>query len=146
MTYVDLNPVRAKICGSLEDSAHTSARKSLDAIEQDRDQAEQPLAPMLGVRGFGVVAMKQCDHLVLVDHTARQIRRAWMRWCRGRRMRRSDHPGKRGLVTGPLPAALAGIGCSSAKPDIDSFAGSLAYGGGLHELVPFTPTTWVRTC
>jgi REP element-mobilizing transposase RayT len=92
MTYVDLNPVRAKICDSLEDSAHTSARKRLDTIEKDRRQAEQPLAPVLGLRGFGVLTIRQRDYLELVDHTGRHI-----------------HPGKRGAISGPPPAALTSI-------------------------------------
>ena len=79
MAYVDLNPVRAKICESLEDSAHTSARTRLAAIEKDQRQADQPLAPVLGLRGFGVLMLQQRDYLELVDHTGRQIRRAWMR-------------------------------------------------------------------
>ena len=98
MAYVDLNPVRAKICDSLDDSAHTSARARLGTIEKDRHQADQPLAPVLGLRGFGVLAMKQCDYLELVDHTGRQI-----------------HPGKRGAISGPPPAALARIGYSSDR-------------------------------
>ncbi len=92
MTYVNLNPVRAKICDSLEDSAHTSARKRLDAIEKDRRQADQPLAPVLGLRGFGVLTIRQRDYLELVDHTGRHI-----------------HPGKRGAISGPPPAALTSI-------------------------------------
>ena len=76
---VDLNPVRAKICDSLEDSAHTSARTRLEAIEKDQRQADQPLAPVLGLRGFGVLMLQLRDYLELVDHTGRQIRRAWMR-------------------------------------------------------------------
>jgi len=93
MAYIDLNPVRAKICDSLEESAHTSARARLNAIEQDRQQIDQHFAPVLGERGFGVLALKQGDYLELVDHTGRQI-----------------HAGKRGAITGPPPAALARIG------------------------------------
>jgi hypothetical protein len=93
MAYVDLNPVRAGICDSLEDSAHTSARARLDVIDKDRRQIDQPLAPILGVRGFGVLMLKQRDYLELVDHTGRQI-----------------HPGKRGAISGSPPAALARIG------------------------------------
>jgi REP element-mobilizing transposase RayT len=96
MAYVDLNPVRAGICERLEDSAHTSARARLDVIEKDRHQIDQPLAPVLGVRGFGVLMLKQRDYLELVDHTGRQI-----------------HRGKRGAVTGPPPAALTRIGYSA---------------------------------
>ena len=93
MAYVDLNPVRARICDSLEDSAHTSAKARLDSIEKDQRQLDQPLAPVLGKRGFGVLALKQRDYLKLVDHTGRQI-----------------HAGKRGVITGPPPAALTRIG------------------------------------
>lgn len=63
MTYVDLNPVRARICYSLADSAHTSARTRLDLIAKDRVQVEQSLAPVLCVRGFGVLKLKQGDYL-----------------------------------------------------------------------------------
>ena len=93
MAYVDLNPVRARICDSLEDSAHTSAKARLDSIEKDQRQVDQPLSPVLGLRGFGVLAIKQRDYLELVDHTGRQI-----------------HAGKRGVITGPPPAALTRIG------------------------------------
>jgi REP element-mobilizing transposase RayT len=93
MAYVDLNPVRAGICDRLEDSVHTSARARLDVIEKDRHQIDRPLAPVFGLHGFGVLSLKQRDYLELVDHTGRQI-----------------HPGKRGAVTGPPPAALARIG------------------------------------
>ncbi len=35
MAYVDLNPVRARICDTLEASLHTSARARLAEIEQE---------------------------------------------------------------------------------------------------------------
>jgi len=98
MTYVDLNPVRAKICDSLEDSVHTSARARLRKIDQDPGQGVTPLAPVLGLRGFSVLTLRQRDYLELADHTGRRI-----------------HPGKHGVVTGPPPAALAGIGCSADR-------------------------------
>ena len=90
MTYVDLNPVRAGICDSLEDSAHTSARLRLDAIAHDCQKAGTPLAPILGLRGFGVMSIRQSDYLELVNHTGRQI-----------------HPGKRGVISGPPPIAMS---------------------------------------
>lgn len=93
MAHVDLNPVRARICDSFEDSAHTSARARLDSIEKKPCQVDQPLAPVLGERGFGVLALKQRDYLELVDHTGRQI-----------------HAGKRGAISDPPPAALTRIG------------------------------------
>ena len=98
MTYVDLNPVRAKICDNLEESAHTSARTRLRNIDQDPGPAARQLVPVLGLRGFSVLAIRQRDYLELVDHTGRQI-----------------HPGKRGVVAGAPPAALAGIGCSADR-------------------------------
>ena len=73
MTYVDLNPIRAQICDSIDDSLHTSARARLDTIEKDRTRADQPLAPVLGVPGLCVLAMSQRDYLDLVDHTGRRI-------------------------------------------------------------------------
>ena len=96
MTYVDLNLVRAKICDTLEDSVHTSARTRLRNVDQDPGQGASQLAPVLGLRGFAVFAIRQRDYLELVDHTGRQI-----------------NPGKRGVITGPSPAALASIGCSA---------------------------------
>jgi REP element-mobilizing transposase RayT len=98
MAYVDLNPIRAGICDNLDDSLHTSARARLGAIEKDLVRADQPLAPVLGNRGARVLAMSQRDYLDLVDHTGRQI-----------------HPGKRGKITGPPPAALARLGHSADR-------------------------------
>ena len=59
--------------------------------------------------------LQQRDYLELVDHTGRQIRRAWMRECRGRAMRMSGHPGKRGVVNGPPPVALACMGYTADR-------------------------------
>ena len=93
MAYVDLNPVRAKICNSLEDSKHTSARERLSEIEKESAAADRPLAPMAGVRGLSVLRMSQAEYLSLIDYTGRQIR--------------AD---KRGLIEGPVPAALVRMG------------------------------------
>jgi len=66
----DLNPVRAKICDSLEASEHTSARARIDVISKNRQEAECALGPVLGLSGFGVQKMSQAEYLELVDHTA----------------------------------------------------------------------------
>ena len=97
MAYVDLNPVRAKLCDTLEASAHTSARQRLARIEEEPSATEQPLAPIVGFRGFGVLHLNQIEYLQLVEHTGRQIR--------------AD---KRGAIDGPAPAALRRMGC---RPD-----------------------------
>jgi REP element-mobilizing transposase RayT len=93
MAYVDLNPVRAKICDTLEASAHTSARQRLSEIEQEPAAADRPLAPMAGIRGMCVLRMTQAEYLSLLDYTGRQIR-----------------TNKRGTIEGPVPAALARLG------------------------------------
>ena len=43
------------------------------------------------------------------------LRRTQMCWCRERRMRMSGHPGKRGVVNGPPPAALARMGYTADR-------------------------------
>ena len=93
MAYVDLNPVRAKTCDTLEASAHTSARQRLTEIEQESAAGGLPLAPLAGIRGLSVLRMTQVEYLSLVDYTGRQIR--------------AD---KRGAIEGPAPAALARLG------------------------------------
>lgn len=94
MAYVDLNPVRAKICDTVEASAHTSARGRLTQIERDAAAADRPLAPSAGVRGLSVLRMTQEEYLNLVDYTGRQI-----------------PADKAGVIEGPTPAALARLGC-----------------------------------
>ena len=89
MAYVDLNPVRAKLCGSLDASHHTSAKRRIAAIEKKAEIADRPLAPIAGLHGFGVLCMSQSEYLALVDFTGRQIR-----------------PDKRGAITGSPPAIL----------------------------------------
>ncbi len=98
MAYVDLNPVRAKICDSLEDSHHTSAKQRMTKIAANSSAGDRSLAPVAGLHGFGVLSMSQADYLALVDFTGRQIR-----------------PDKRGAITGPPPAALRRLGYGSDR-------------------------------
>ena len=95
MAYVDLNPLRAKLCDTLEASKHTSARKRLDEIAQTPALAEAKLAPIAEQRGRCVFALTQIAYLQMVDHTGRQIR--------------AD---KRGAIAGPPPAILKRLGYS----------------------------------
>ena len=93
IAYVDLNPVRAKICDTLAASAHTSARVRLTEIEQESAASARPLAPIAGIRGLSVLQMTQGEYLSLVDYTGRQIR--------------AD---KRGAIEGTPPAVLVRLG------------------------------------
>ena len=96
MAYVDLNPVRAQICDTLEASVHTSARQRLTVIEQESAAADRPLAPIAGNCGMCVLRMTQAEYLILLDFTGRQIR--------------AD---KRSTIEGQPPAALARLGYRS---------------------------------
>ncbi len=93
MAYVDLNPVRAKICDTLEASVHTSARRRLTAIEQESAAANWELASIAGIRGVCMLPLTQAEYLSLLDYTGRKIR-----------------PDKRGTIEGPAPATLARLG------------------------------------
>jgi REP element-mobilizing transposase RayT len=96
MAYVDLNPVRANMCDTLEASHHTSARQRLSEIEAEPATASHALAPVLGIRGLSVLRMSQAEYLGLVDFTGRQIR--------------AD---KRGAITGAAPVVVARMGVHS---------------------------------
>ncbi len=78
MTYVDLNPIRAKMADTLENSDFTSIQKRLRAYEQD-----QTTPPMLmnfhskeakadTLKVYLPFAIK--DYLLLIDWTGRQFR------------------------------------------------------------------------
>ena len=94
MAYVDLNPVRAKLCDTLEASKHTSARKRLDEIARAPALAEAKL-PIAGQRGRCVLALTEIEYLQMVDYSGRQIR--------------AD---QRGAIAGPPPAILQRLGYS----------------------------------
>jgi REP element-mobilizing transposase RayT len=93
MAYVDLNPVRARICDTLEASAHTGARVRLNEIEQESAAAGRPLAPIAGIRGLSFLQMTQGEYLTLVAYTGREI-----------------GADKRGAIEGTAPAALVRLG------------------------------------
>ena len=97
MAYVDLNPVRAALCETLEDSAHTSARRRLAQIDTNTHTGEV-IAPIAGVGRQCVVGITAIDYLQLLDWTGRQI-----------------HPNKRGKLSGPPPRALQRLGHDAAR-------------------------------
>ncbi|MDP1698806.1 MAG: hypothetical protein Q8L45_13645 [Xanthomonadaceae bacterium] len=97
MAYVDLNPVRAALCETLEDSAHTSARRRLVQHKTEAATGEV-IAPIAGVGGQCVVGITAIDYLQLLDWTGRQV-----------------HPNKRGTLTGPPPRVLQCLGHDAAQ-------------------------------
>ncbi len=107
MAYVDLNPIRAKMANTPEDSDHTSIQERIapqfnlaDAIRQQIEQQclrhfELPLKPLTYFEGnitdkeqTGVLFSAQ-DYIQLVDYTWRIIR-----------------PDKRGAISAHLPSIL----------------------------------------
>ena len=98
MAYVDLNPIRAGLCDRLEDAHHTSAQRRIVDLDDSASGAHKPLLPIAGIRGLSVLAIDPAGYLELLDWTGRQL-----------------HPGKRGVITGPPPKALARLGCGESQ-------------------------------
>jgi hypothetical protein len=93
MAYVDLNPVRAGMCDTLDASHHTSARRRITEIEAAPESIAHALGPVLGIRGLSVLRMSQAEYLGLVD-------------CAGHHIRAD----KRGAIAGPPPAVIERLG------------------------------------
>ena len=83
MAYVDLNPVRAGVAQTPEDSAHTSIKRRIDALQSSGQVpdvlAHQPkrLEPFVGNPRQPMpagLAYRVEDYIELVDWTGRQIR------------------------------------------------------------------------
>lgn len=97
MAYVDLNPIRAKMANTPEESDHTSIQRRARQAEQSPnpsqlDQQPPELLPFVGdARQEMPVGLPfhLTDYLQLVDWTGRAIR-----------------PGKRGAIAGDTPPIL----------------------------------------
>jgi hypothetical protein len=89
MTYVDLNPVRASIAKGVSSSLYTSVKVRNRQIQQNSEQANQLLRPLIGTRSFNMPAITELDYIELVDFTGRQ-------W----------HVGKKGIIKSSEPRAL----------------------------------------
>jgi REP element-mobilizing transposase RayT len=81
MAYVDLNPVRAGICDTLEDSHHTSiqqrikkASESADDRRNDNRQDAQAMGPLLGLGSAVRLSISQAAYIDLVEWTGRHSR------------------------------------------------------------------------
>ena len=79
MAYVDLNPIRAKLCTTLEQSEFTSIHERLKAFGKKTRQAKTSwLLPMATDCVTGnrknVLPIRQTDYFALVDWTGRAVR------------------------------------------------------------------------
>ena len=79
MAYVDLNPVRAKICDELEESQHTSITQRIDSLgqsDQDASKANRitPLRPVAGLQAELTLSVNEADYLAIVRWTGQQAR------------------------------------------------------------------------
>ena len=79
MAYVDLNPVRAKVCDQLEESEHTSITQRIEAVgKSDQDTAEptpiRPLLPVTGLQAELVLSVSEADYVSIVRWTGQQAR------------------------------------------------------------------------
>ena len=76
MIYVDLNPIRADICRTLEDSEHTSIKQRIEQVtETTNSTATVKLSSFIGssLKADGIAfALK--DYLELTDWTGRIIK------------------------------------------------------------------------
>jgi len=79
MSYVDLNPIRADICDSLEDSEYTSVKQRIDEIKSTPDNTVMPpikLANFIGASQTEEgIPFSLADYLELTDWTGRGVRK-----------------------------------------------------------------------
>ncbi|MBX7139193.1 MAG: hypothetical protein K1X83_14560 [Oligoflexia bacterium] len=100
LVYVDLNPIRAGICGTPEESEFTSAYERIQAVKSgDTDGATSWLTPIQtagGRRGF--LSISTLDYLSILDATGREIKK-----------------GKRGRISPDLAPILERIGIKAER-------------------------------
>jgi REP element-mobilizing transposase RayT len=90
MVYVDLNPIRAGVADTPEQSLHTSVRERTRHAQQQRDLNMRPVASSIRSR-LSVITTAQ--YLDLVDWTGRAL-----------------HPGKHGAIAGDTPPIITRLG------------------------------------
>lgn len=93
MAYVDLNPVRAGLATRLEECRHTSVNRRIVTAEPLHDGA----TPLAGAAPGPAAGLTTGEYIALVAWTGRVAK-----------------PGKRGRLTGHLPAALRGLATSES--------------------------------
>lgn len=99
MAYVDLNPVRANIASSIEDSDYTSIQHRLKAIKAGRRaKFLMPFAKSSLKITITCIPFSLADYIKLVDDTGRQVT-----------------PNKRGKIHSSEPSALTKLNLDSAQ-------------------------------
>jgi len=94
MAYVDLNPVRAALCDSLEHSEFTSAKQRIEQIKQQPVAVPVTLAEFIGSKEQATgIPFSLCDYLELTDWTGRCVA-----------------PKKKGAIPGSTPKLLNQLG------------------------------------
>jgi REP element-mobilizing transposase RayT len=66
MTYVDLNPVRAKICKAIEEYEHTSIYRRLQQLENSPERLQEVMRPL--VSGIGTASRSKPKLMMLEDY------------------------------------------------------------------------------
>ncbi|MCK5648783.1 MAG: transposase [Gammaproteobacteria bacterium] len=78
MAYVDLNPIRADICASLEDSEYTSVKQRIDEISSKPSSSHTPPIKLAQFIGASLteegIPFSLKDYLELTDWTGRSVR------------------------------------------------------------------------
>jgi len=92
MAYVDLNPTRAKMADTLEDSDHTSIQSRLksrgSSVRSQSELSSAGLKPVAGLEAEALLDMTESSYIELVQWTGEQL-----------------HPMKRGKLTSKLQSA-----------------------------------------
>ena len=75
MTYVDLNPIRAKLAADLPSSDHTSVKRRIEGIAHSPRKAKSRLGPVVGTCQTPLLEISELAYVELVDWTGRLLHR-----------------------------------------------------------------------
>jgi REP element-mobilizing transposase RayT len=133
MTYVDLNPVRAAMANTLEESDWTSVKGRCQQAEAKPTCLTQCVEPMAGPPAPNFPSIQLKRYLELVDHSGREMR--------------SD---KDCYIVGPPPAFLKQMNCTPEHwhrlvTSMEAWFGCAV--GAAHTLAEFAQVTgrqWVK--
>ena len=100
LCYIDLNPVRAKIAKTPEESKYTSVRRRLHHQKTGlmKFNGDKPENTSTGLTGISQIPISFREYLELLDWTGRQIRQ-----------------GKRGLIDHNAPSIMTRLGFTPEK-------------------------------